>query len=120
MQQSATYREQSREFLDKAYAELEQDLGQACEKGWGAAAEIVKAVAEERGLYHRSHNALHRIINGLTNETGDPELRRLFAVANYLHVNFYENWYDRQWVESNLQDVEQLVTKVEALLSSSS
>ena len=116
MQQAATYRERSRDFLAKAYAELDEDLAQASEKGWGAAAAIIKAVAEQRGLYHRSHNALHQIIDGLAGETGDQDLRRLFSVASSLHINFYENLYGRQWVESSIQDVEQFVAKVEALL----
>ena len=37
-------------MLDQANAELETgDLRQASEKGWGAAAQIVKAAAQNRG-----------------------------------------------------------------------
>ena len=43
------YREQSRRFLEQARSELrEGDLAQASEKGWGAASQMVKAVAEAR------------------------------------------------------------------------
>ncbi len=117
MQQAVTYQQRSRELLAKAYSELDDDLGQASGKGWGAAAAIIKAAAEQRGLFHRNHNALHIVIDSLARETGDQDLRRLFAVASSLHVNFYENLYSRQWVESSIQDVEQFVAKVEALLS---
>ena len=49
MQQTRTYREQSRAFLDKAREELDAgDLVLASEKAWGAAAMMVKAVAEQR------------------------------------------------------------------------
>ena len=53
MQRTTTYREQSRRgvFLAQAHEELAKgDLQQASEKGWGAASQMVKAVAQERGL----------------------------------------------------------------------
>ena len=47
------YRDQSRAYLEQANEELARDdLLQASEKGWGAASQIVKAVAEERGWEH--------------------------------------------------------------------
>ena len=59
MQQAQTYRERSREYLSKAFQELsEGDLTQASEKGWGAAAQMVKAVADERGMAHHSHRSI--------------------------------------------------------------
>ncbi len=118
MQQADTYQERSREFLTRASEELDADLAQASEKGWGAAAAIVKAVAAERGWVHRSHRSLYAVVNNLENETGDTELGTLFGVAGDLHTNFYENWYPRTFVESRLRDVARFVTKVEVLLSS--
>ena len=59
----------SQDFLTKAYKYFEEgDLVQASEKGWGAAASMVKAVAEERGkarhhrlgCYFRLSRILHR------------------------------------------------------------
>ena len=119
MQQAPTYRERSRDFLNKAYRELDEDLPQASEKGWGAAAEIVKAIAEERGWAHRGHRELQTTVNRLRNETGDGDLQRLFAIASELHRNFCENWYDRVAVESGIQDVERFVDKMESLLDAS-
>jgi hypothetical protein len=116
MQEAPTYRERSRDFVVKARRELDEDLPQASEKGWGAAAEIVKAIAEERGWAHRGHRELQTAVNRLRNETGDRDLQRLFAIASDLHRNFYENWYDRPAVESGIQDVERFVAKVENLL----
>ena len=44
------YLERSRIYLAQAAEEFDRDeLGQASEKGWGAAVSMVKAVAEERG-----------------------------------------------------------------------
>ena len=117
MQQAMTYRNRSRELLANARAELDTDLAQAGEKGWGAAASIVKAVAEERGRYHRGHRALYEIVDALVRETGDDDIRTLFASANDLHANFYENWFARESIAVRIGDVERFVARVEALLS---
>ena len=119
MQQAATYQQRSRELLAKARAELDTDLAQAGEKGWGAAASIVKAVAEQRGLYHRGHRALYEVVAGLVRETGDEDIRRGFAVASDLHINFYENQHSHPWMEASIEDIERFVGRVEALLNSS-
>ena len=111
------YRDQSRAYLEQANEELaKEDLLQASEKGWGAASQIVKAVAEERGWEHRGHRQLHDAVSLLVVETGDEELRLLFSVANHLHINFYEGWLDRDAVEFNLRQVTRFIEKVEALL----
>ena len=119
MQQAMTYRERSHELLSKARAELDTDLAQAGEKGWGAAASIVKAFAEQRGLYHQSHRGLHEIVDALVRETGDEDLGRHFDIASALHINFYENWFPLEGVQARIDDAERFVAKVEILLNSS-
>ena len=117
MQKTTTYREKSRIFLTQAYEELAKgDLQQASEKGWGAAAQMVKAIAQERGWPHQSHRQLHGVIGTLLSETGDSDLSSLFASAGYLHTNFYEDWYPVNVIENNLRQVERFVDKAEALL----
>ena len=118
MQQAMTYQQRSHELLAKARAELDADLAQAGEKGWGAAASIIKAVAEQRGLYHRTHRALYEIVNGLADETGDAELAELFVTASGLHFNFYENQHNRTIVAAGIQAVERFVGRVDILLNS--
>ena len=118
MQQAMSYQERSRDFLAKAYTELDEDLAQASEKGWGAAAEMVKAIAEERGWAHQNHRGLYEVVSRLRRETNDPELIRLFSIAGSLHTNFYESWFNREYVESGIQDVQRFIEKVEPLLSS--
>ena len=50
------YRQQARYFLSKSREYLaEGDLHQASEKGWGAAAWMVKAVAETHGWEYGRH-----------------------------------------------------------------
>ena len=113
---SQTYQAASRQLLAQGRAELAGgDVRQASEKGWGAAAQIVKSVAERRGWEHRNHAALYRVIARLAAETGDVDIRRLFDVAGNLHVNFYENWNNAENVAGSLNDVERLLDKMEPL-----
>ena len=117
-QKTTTYREQSRIFLAQAREELAKgDLPQASEKGWGAAAQIVKANADKRGWNHFSHWTLQRTVSDLSEEIGGAELTRLFPYAEALHVNFYENGYTAKVIGNYLRQVEQFVEKAEGLLN---
>ena len=110
------YNSISRDFLTKARTYLNQDdLLQASEKGWGAAAHKVKSVAEARGWPHGGHRELWRAVNSLVDETRDAEIRRLFGLAGFLHTNFYEDWLPREAVEDYLSGVEELLRKVDSL-----
>ena len=112
-----TYAQAARHLLEQATAEMAQgDVRQASEKGWGAAAQMVKAVAERRGWEHRTHAALFRVVSDLAAEAGDDETRNLFAVANSLHINFYENWNTAENVARHLVDVERFVGKLGPLV----
>lgn len=118
MQPTQTYQERSREYLAKAFQELETgDLTQAAEKGWGAASQIVKAVADQRGIEHRSHRAILFMAQELARETGDTEIDTQFDAASVLHQDFYEDTLDREGIERRLHSVSQFVDKVEQLLS---
>ena len=65
------YRNTSSRYHSRAQSYLAQnDLLQASEKGWGAAALRVKSVAERRGWRHREHSDLRRVIDRLVTETG--------------------------------------------------
>ena len=111
------YRDQSRIYLEKARQHLEEeDFLQASEKGWGAASQIVKALAQARGWEHNGHRELFFAVSDLVEETGDTELTDLFGVANTLHGNFYEGWLPHDEVRRYVQLVTRFVGKVEALL----
>ena len=105
-----------RDFLASARTHLAaDDLLQASEKGWGAAAQMVKCAAEDRGWIHNGHRQLYLTIDRLADETGDPQLRDLFATASALHANFYDGWMPPKMVESSLGQVVELVGKLEGL-----
>ena len=111
------YRASSRHLLAQARSELDAgDVRQASEKGWGAAAQIVKAIAEQRGWTHRGHAQLFDAVTTLAQEAGDDDIDRLFELASALHTNFYEDWYGAGRVERGLNDVEQLLDKLEPVL----
>lgn len=110
------YAVMSNELIQKARRELaEGDLLQASEKGWGAAAHAVNAVAERRGWRHDSHRALYEAVARLVRGTGDQEIGTFFGVAQAMHMNFYENWHPLEIVEANIAAIEALVAKLGAL-----
>ena len=111
------YHSASMTLLEQAESELaDDDVRQASEKGWGAAAQIVKAAAEQRGLPHQNHAALYRAVDRLCTESGDDDIYLLFQVANQLHVNLYEDWDSEENVKRALIAVRRLIEKVSALL----
>lgn len=111
------YSNLSAEYLRKARLHLaEEDLTQASEKGWGAAAVAVKACAESRGLRHGRHRHFRQTLQVLVRETGDEELFDTFAVAEALHANYYENWLDRLEVERHLGQVDSFVARLADLV----
>ena len=113
-----TYAEQGRIYLAQAYEELARgDLSQAAEKGWGAASQLVKAAADERGLPHQSHGFLFRAVGVLSEEEGGDVIRRGFDSGNSLHVNYYEGGGTEANIRASLQDVEALIEKIEGMLN---
>ncbi len=105
-----THLEVSRDFLVHAKEQLA--LGnslQASEKGWGAAAHAVKAVAERRGRRHSSHRDLFRVINGIAAEMDSKDILDLFSIANALHQNFYEGWMEDENIDRGLVGVKRLL-----------
>ena len=118
MTTTATYREASRRLEAQAQEKYAtRDLRQASEKGWGSAAQIVKAVASERGWRHDNHVLLFQAVRSLDSETGGSELLGLFTQAHNLHINFYEDWLTSAIVQRDLDNVRRFVTKLETLLA---
>ena len=115
--QIAKYTIASRELLRQATQELALgDTRQASERGWGAAVQMVKALAEHRGWDHHSHEMLFQAVDQLARETTDSDLVVLFQAASGLHTNFYEDWYPSSSVAADLRAMERFLDKVEPLL----
>ena len=110
------YRTASAALLQQAETELAAgDARQAAEKGWGAAAQQVKAICEERGWRHHSHHLLRQAVNRISEETGDDRAELLFERAQNLHKNFYEDFYNVDEVGRSLTHVRELIDKLDAL-----
>lgn len=102
--------ETAAEFLARAHAYLVNgDLLQASEKGWEAAAQMVRVVAEARGWEHGDLRELYRAIRWLVEETGQPELRDHFNAAIVLQMNFYDDFLPVATISFDLEAVERLV-----------
>ena len=105
------YQAASRGLLTQSVEELARgDTQQASEKGWGAAAQMFKAIAERHGWDHRQ---TRRVASRLSDETGDPEIRRLHRVASDLHTNFYEDLDTPADSTTSLEDIGLLLDKLE-------
>ena len=105
-------------FLREAEELLKKGDGiRASEKGWGAAAQIVKAAAAREGKVLRTHGELWKYVSGLRERRKDEEIGVLWDRANSLHINFYENRLPLKEVEIRIRDVRKFVEKVKALIS---
>ena len=108
------------ELADGAWTYLEiGDLRQASEKGWGATAQIVKAVAEnwkDAGVTHGRHQDLRALVAGVATADQDPDLDMLFHSAWDLHENFFENNLPQYIVDLNLRQVNGFITRIASQL----
>ncbi|MCL7389332.1 MAG: PaREP1 family protein [Thaumarchaeota archaeon] len=107
---SEKYMDDAEEYLRK------RDYIQASEKAWGAASQIVKALAAKEGRELRSHASLWEYMDELAERLRDKELRYLWGRANNLHQNFYENWMPSREVELAVDDVKMLIGKLKTIL----
>ena len=113
---SLSYKQQAYVYWDQSQKELAKgDLRQASEKGWGAASQMVKAVAQSLGVDHNGHAALFRVVSGLDND----QFRTAFGLANSLHVNFYEGWLDQASVKHHLDAIGQFIQELDETVLSS-
>ena len=84
------YSQQARDFLVKSRQYLaEDDLHQAAEKGWGAAAWMAKAVAVTQEWEYNRHAQFNVVMYQAQDLCGDARLDDLRATANELHGYFY-------------------------------
>ena len=86
------------------------DLVQASEKGWGATAHYLKAVAKQRGWQNGSHRDFFTIENRLADETINPaRFDELFGIVRGLHSNFYEPLYSDRDVATGIAAANEFV-----------
>ena len=112
------YRRQARDFLGRAREYLaDDDLHQASEKGWGAAAWMAKAVAVTQGWEYRQHAQFGVVLQNASDLSGDDRFRLFRAVAFELHQNFYtrKRFLSGRSIASSLDDMAELLEILEPL-----
>jgi hypothetical protein len=107
---SEKYLRDAEDFLAKG------DYVQASEKAWGAASQMVKALAAREGVELRSHGELHKYVAKLSKERGDREIMTLWFSASSLHQNFYENWFPEEAVRNGVENVKSFIEKLRKLM----
>ena len=120
--------DQTQEYVQAGYELLgkagdyfsEGDLRQASEKGWGAAAQLTKAVAEnwcDADVTHGRHQDLRALVHGLSTAAPRQGLLDGFRAAESLHENFYENNDSASVVDNDLQSAKEFVDAMLAYLA---
>jgi len=112
------YRQQARDFMARSWVYLqEDDLHQASEKGWGAAAWMARAVAEAQGWQYRRHDEFFQVMRLCQELAGDARVRAFTNTANSLHGFFYvrKRLLAPTTISNNLSDVEVLLDILEPL-----
>ena len=91
------------------------DRVQASEKGWGAVAEAIKSIAEERGWHHQGHRLLNDVAYQLTIEWGRSDLKVLYDATEKLHINFYEDSMELDDIGDSISNAKSLISELESL-----
>lgn len=114
--ESERYAELSRQYIERADEYLRVgDRVQASEKGWGAVAEAVKSIAEQRVWNHQGHRLLNDIAFQLSEEWLRPDMRILFDAMEKLHINFYEDNMGLDAIAASVGDAKILLKELETL-----
>ena len=112
------YRQQAHAFLVKAQEYLAaDDLHQASEKGWGAAAWMAKAVAVTQGWEYNQHAHFGVVCRNVSDLTGDDRLLDLSAIAYELHRGYYtrKRFLSGRTIARSLDQMADLLDSLEPL-----
>ena len=115
---TADYRQQARQFLTKSRVYLaDDDLHQASEKGWAAAAWMAKAVATAQGWEYEKHEHFNVVLNNARLLTCNVRLPGLRGIANDLYGNLYRRrrFLDAEDISVGLDQVAELLDLLEPL-----
>ncbi len=115
---AAEHAQTARDFLiasDREFAAGDHLPGS--EKLYGAAAQAVIAICQQRGWRYKSHRAMQQAVTNLAREHDDPTIAAGFATAERFHENFFHDNLEDYQVESNRPAVRHFVARMLALLA---
>ena len=110
----------AKDFLERSKSYLAQgDLHQASEKGWGAAAHMIKAVAAANGWEYEHHDHFSSVVMNARQRYRQPRLREMSRSAEALHVNYYKRkeFLDPDLIREDIDDVENMVNILEPFVT---
>ena len=106
----------SQRLLRQAQEELDaEDLIQASEKAWGAAAHAIKSVAEKWGWYHQGHFRLNAVVDFIAVERGRKDLVDLYLHPTLTHINYYEHRLESDKVQMAIDDTRVFVQEMDKI-----
>lgn len=114
----------SKRFIIHARKELKTgNRLQAGEKVWGAGAQYLKVIGEQRGWPHSSHADLrdigYQIVAEYNGETGISEVGEALSKAYFTgHNNFYENLYPVEDIAVAIDVMEEALPYLDQIASS--
>lgn len=109
----------ARNFLARSRQYLAQDdLHQASEKGWGAAAHLAKAVAASQRWEYEHHDQFDNVIDNARNRFRQPSVRQYSQAAHSLHRNYYKHpsLLSNDNIREDIDDVEKLLDVLEPFI----
>ena len=117
LQSSEDRRVISQRFIQHAREELDKgNRLQAGEKAWGAVAQRLKIIGDQRGWNHTTHRQLEYIGKHIVVEFNEPELANTLSDAYYKgRRNFYENQTSVRALTETIGAVEEALPVLEAL-----
>jgi hypothetical protein len=106
-----------RRFILQARKHLDEgDRLQAGEKAWGAVAQNLKIIGDQRGWNHGNHQQLETIGRQIVEEFNDAFLAQAIGEAFHNgHRNFYENMRTLEEMEETIEAAEDALPKLESL-----
>ena len=109
----------ARDFLAASDREFAAgDHLQGSEKLYGAVAQAIIAICQQRGWRYKSHRAMQQAVTNLSREYNDPTLLNGYLAANKFHENFFHDNMEDYEVEENRPGVHYFVGQLLALLDS--
>ena len=85
---------------------------------WGAATQMVKAVAKAHNRANRSHRQMFLAVRWIEdNVVNDPELADDFSRIERLHVNFYDGELSNDEIAQLHNATERFVAKMQRILN---
>ena len=92
----------------------------ASKKGWEAAAESLKTIAEQRGWNHSSQSLIVDVAQQVSDEQGRPEIVVRLGPALVLYSNSFDNCLPADVVEAYLGIIKSLLHELERIRNEAS